>query len=85
MDVVVVGEKTAGIGIACEPFYDPVSDQLLHLAACHVSDANDNADYVDTGITPDYIVDQYSPFEGILPLGNPQENLLAKALELIKN
>jgi C-terminal processing protease CtpA/Prc len=85
MNVVVVGEKTAGIGIACEPFYDPVSDQLLHLAACHVSDANDNADYVDTGITPDYIVDQYSPFEGILPFGNPQENLLAKALELIKN
>lgn len=84
MDVVVIGQKTKGIGVACESFLDPVNDQLLRLAACHITDINGNADYVDTGITPDYIVDQFSPIEGILPFGNPQENLLAKALELIE-
>ncbi|MBO7602127.1 MAG: peptidase S41 [Bacteroidaceae bacterium] len=84
MNVVVIGQKTKGIGVACESFLDPVNDQLLRLAACHITDINGNADYVDTGITPDYIVDQFSPIEGILPFGNPQENLLAKALELIE-
>lgn len=84
MNVVVIGQKTKGIGVACESFLDPVNDQLLRLAACHITDINGNADYVDTGITPDYIVDQFSPIEGILPFGNPQENLLAKALELME-
>ena len=84
MNVVVIGQKTKGIGVACDSFLDPVNDQLLRLAACHITDINGNADYVDTGITPDYIVDQFSPIEGILPFGNPQENLLAKALELIE-
>lgn len=84
MDVVVIGQKTKGIGVTCDSFLDPVNDQLLRLAACHITDTNGNADYVGTGITPDYLVDQFSPIEGILPIGNPQENLLAKALELIK-
>ena len=84
MKVVVIGQKTKGIGVACETFRDPISDQQLRLAACHITDANGNADYVDTGITPDYVVNPLSPIEGILPFGNPQENLLAKALEFIK-
>lgn len=83
MDVVVIGQKTQGIGVACESFYDPVSDQLLHLAACHVADANGEADYVGTGITPDVVADPFSPIEGILPFGSPSENLLSKALTLI--
>ena len=85
MDVVVIGQQTQGIEVACESFIDPANDQILHLAACHVSDVNKKVDYIDTGIEPDYIVNPLSPIEGILPLGSPQENLLARALEIINN
>lgn len=85
MNVVVIGQQTQGIGEACESFFDPINDQLLHLAVCHVSDANGNNEYVGTGIEPDYTVNPLFPVEGILPFGSPQENLLAKALELIAN
>ena len=83
MDVVVIGQQTQGIGVACETFNDPVNDQRLYLAACQIADANGNADYVGVGITPDYTVNPLSPIGGIQPFGSVEENLLAKALALI--
>ena len=85
MNVVVVGQLTKGIGVACETFDDTVSDQRLYLAACHITDANNNADYVGTGFTPDYSANPLSPVSGIQPFGDPDENLLSTALEVINN
>ena len=85
MEVIVIGQQTKGIGVACETFSDPVNDQLLHLAACHVTDINNKADYIGAGIEPDYSIDPLSTIEGIQPFGSEHENLLAKALELINN
>ena len=83
MNVVVIGQKTQGIAVACESFYDPAKDQLLRLAACQVKDASGNADYAGTGISPDYIATPLSPISGILPFGNPEENMLSVALKVI--
>lgn len=85
MNVVVVGQQTKGIGVACETFDDTVSDQRLYLAACHITDANNNADYVGTGFNPDYSANPLSPVSGIQPFGDPDENLLSTALEVINN
>ena len=85
MEVIVIGQQTKGIGVACETFSDPVNDQLLHLAACHVTDINNKADYIGVGIEPDYSIDPLSTIEGIQPFGSEYENLLAKALKLINN
>ena len=80
MSVVVVGQQTAGIAVACETYQDPTHDQQLRLAVCQVSDAAGQADYAGTGFTPDYTASPIAPIDGILPLGNPAENMLAAAL-----
>ncbi|MCR4766036.1 MAG: hypothetical protein K5856_07690 [Bacteroidaceae bacterium] len=84
MNVVIIGEATQGIGVACETYSNPSTDQVLHLAACHVTDINDAANYLDGGFTPDYSVTPLSPVKGVQPFGSANENLLAKALELIE-
>ena len=83
MNVVVIGQRTNGINLACESFYDPAKDQLLRLATCFVSGANGEASYADTGFTPDYPINPLSSVEGIQPFGSPLENLFAKALAII--
>lgn len=85
MNVVIIGQRTKGITLACESFRDYTSDQLLRLAVCELSDANGEASYAGSGFTPDYSADSLSPVEGIQPFGSPQENLFAIALELIEN
>ena len=83
MNVVVIGQKTQGITLACESFYDPAKDQLLRLAVSELSDANGNAAYAGSGFTPDYPVNPLSSVEGVQPFGSPLESLFAKALAII--
>ena len=83
MNVVVIGQKTQGITLACESFYDPAKDQLLRLAVSELSDANGNAAYAGSGFTPNYPVNPLSSVEGVQPFGSPLESLFAKALAII--
>lgn len=82
MKVVVVGSTTKGETVATESF---PSDQFLWVlrpVVCEVFNSEDEADYAK-GFTPDYAVSQLSNFAKVLPLGDPDEELISAALGII--
>ena len=82
MDVVLVGSTTVGNCYGTASYYNSSYACILNLVVCEVFNAEGTADYA-SGFVPDYVVDEFADFSRVLPLGDPQEALLATALSLI--
>ena len=82
MDVFIVGEKTKGQTVATEPFCSQKHSYCLRPVVCEVFNAQGTADYA-SGFTPDEQVSSLSNLATVLPFGDPNETLLAKAIALI--
>lgn len=82
MDVFIVGEKTKGQTVATEPFCSQKHSYCLRPVVCEVFNAQGTADYA-SGFTPDEQVGSLSNLATVLPFGDPNETLLAKAIALI--
>lgn len=82
MTVVVVGNTTKGVTVATESFPSDKFWWMLHLVVCEVFNSEDKADYAN-GFTPDYAVSPLSDLAKVLPLGDPDEELLSAALGII--
>jgi len=50
------------------------------LAVCHIKDINGAVDYVGTGFKPDLEISPLSSVGGVKPFGDPEETMLAVAL-----
>lgn len=83
INVVVIGETTAGEAVACETFTNEHYSLSLHLATAYVTNSEGTATYSGIGIEPDYDVNPLADPATVLPLGNPSEALLSKALAVI--
>lgn len=82
MDVFIVGEKTKGQTVATEPFCSQKHSYCLRPVVCEVFNAQGTADYA-SGFTPDEQASSLSNLTTVLPFGDPNETLLAKAIALI--
>lgn len=82
MDVFIVGEKTKGQTVATEPFCSQKHSYCLRPVVCEVFNAQGTADYA-SGFTPDEQAGSLSNLATVLPFGDPNETLLAKAIALI--
>lgn len=82
MDVFIVGEKTKGQTVATEPFCSQKHSYCLRPVVCEVFNAQGTSDYA-SGFTPDEQVGSLSNLATVLPFGDPNETLLAKAIALI--
>lgn len=82
MDVFIVGEKTKGQTVATEPFCSQKHSYCLRPVVCEVFNAQGTADYA-SGFTPDEQAGSLSNLASVLPFGDPNEALLAKAIALI--
>lgn len=82
MDVFIVGEKTKGQTVATEPFCSQKHSYCLRPVVCEVFNAQGTADYA-SGFTPDEQASSLSNLATVLPFGDPNETLLAKAIALI--
>ncbi|MEY8723014.1 S41 family peptidase [Bacteroides stercorirosoris] len=82
MKVVVVGSTTKGVTVATESFPSNQFLWVLRPVVCEVFNSEDEADYAK-GFTPDYAVSQLSNFAKVLPLGDPDEELISAALGII--
>lgn len=82
MDVFIVGEKTKGQTVATEPFCSQKHSYCLRPVVCEVFNAQGTADYA-SGFTPDEQAGSLSNLTTVLPFGDPNETLLAKAIALI--
>ncbi len=83
IDVIIIGETTAGEDIECTTYRNEHLGLRLHLATSAVTNSQDSASYSGTGFTPDYAVSPFADPATVLPLGNTSEALLGKALEAI--
>ncbi len=82
MKVVVVGSTTKGETVATERFPSDKFLWVLRPVVCKVFNSEDEADYAK-GFAPDYAVSQLSNFAKVLPLGDPNEELISAALGII--
>ena len=82
MEVVVIGETTAGDVVATADYTNPRYPWVLRPAVCFVYNAEGQADYA-SGIRPDYSVGQFDNLADVLPLGDPGEALLKAAIEYV--
>ncbi|MBO9730676.1 MAG: hypothetical protein J7623_18680 [Chitinophaga sp.] len=83
--VIQIGETTVGKDKGAVVVYDMRSPKripwIMHPLTYRLSNANGNGNYT-AGITPQYTVDEMSR-QPLLPLGNTEDPLLAKALAVI--
>ncbi|WP_303207196.1 S41 family peptidase [Bacteroides oleiciplenus] len=82
MDIVIVGGNTKGEVVATESFPSNKFLWVLRPVVCEVFNSEGEADYA-SGFTPDYAVSALSDFAKVLPLGDPNEELLSAALGII--
>ncbi len=82
MKVVIVGSTTKGETVATESFPSDKFQWVLRPAVCEVFNAENQADYAQ-GFAPDYAVSQLRDFTRVLPLGDPDEELVSAALDII--
>ncbi len=83
IDVVIIGETTAGEDIECTTYRNEHLGLRLHLATSAITNSQGSASYSGTGFTPDYAVSPLADPATVLPLGDASEALLSKALETI--
>lgn len=82
MTVILVGAATKGENVATASFPSDKFQWVLRPVVCEVFNAEGKADY-SAGFTPDYTVTPLQNPAKVLPLGNPDEELLSAALGLI--
>lgn len=82
MTVILIGATTAGETVATASFPSNKFSWILRPVVCEVFNAEGNADYAN-GFTPNIAVSELSDLSRVLPLGNPNEELLSVALGLI--
>lgn len=82
MKTVVVGEKTTGLDLLTETYYNKEYGYGIRLATTQI--ANARLETYSSGLTPDYpIAEGDSLLPHMLPLGNPNELLLKKAIRTL--
>lgn len=82
MNVIVVGATTAGETVATASFTNNMFSWILRPVVCEVFNSEGEANYTG-GFAPDYAVGELSNLSKVLPLGNPNEELLSAALGII--
>ncbi|MBQ8673549.1 MAG: peptidase S41 [Bacteroides sp.] len=82
MEVILIGSNTKGVPYGLESFSTEQFRYTLNLVVCEIFNALGTADY-SSGFKPDVSVSSLSDFTRVLPLGNPDEELLHAALSLI--
>ena len=82
MTVVLVGATTKGENVATASFSSDKFQWILRPVVCEVFNSEGKADY-STGFTADYAVNSLQDFAKVLPLGNPNEEMLSAALGII--
>lgn len=82
MTVILIGQTTKGENVATETFLNPKYPWALRPVVCEVFNSEGESEY-SGGFTPNYSISETSNLAQYLPLGNPNETLLNKALSLI--
>lgn len=82
MTVTLIGQTTKGENVATETFLNPKYPWALRPVVCEVFNSEGESEY-SGGFTPNYSISETSNLAQYLPLGNPNEILLNKALSLI--
>lgn len=82
MTVVLVGATTKGENVGTASFPSNKFQWVLRPAVCEVFNSEGTADY-STGFTADYAVSSLQDFAKVLPLGDPNEEMLSAALGII--
>ena len=82
MTVVLVGATTKGENVATASFSSDKFQWILRPVVCEVFNSEGKADY-STGFTADYAVSSLQDFAKVLPLGDPNEEMLSAALGII--
>jgi len=90
MEVIIIGQKTEGKNVGSDRFKDNRYEWILHPITVKVFNKDMKSDY-ENGFEPDYELDELSartnesgqPLIDLLPLGNPNEYMLSKAISII--
>lgn len=82
MEVIQIGQKTVGKNMGSLTFQNPERMIEMHPLVCRLYNSLWESDY-SSGFTPQYSLDELSDLPHFLPLGHPEETMLARALALI--
>ncbi len=89
MEVIIIGQKTEGKNVGSDRFKDPKYEWILHPITVKIFNKDMKSDY-ENGFEPDYELDELSartnengPLIDLLPLGDPNEYMLKKAISII--
>lgn len=83
-NVILVGSTTAGDNVMTEAIESETYPWIIHPAVAMLYNKNDKSDYY-TGFTPTLAVDESTDYSPYKELGDPEELLLSKTIDIIIN